>query len=154
MGWDIHAHVERRGADGRWEKVPDQEPFDWRNDDVFDFLNGNGNIIIPGVPPIVEARGVPEDASPAVRADHEAWDTDAFSASWLAVQELAAFDYDRQVTVPWLHRIGDDGRTEAFGENVVMTFREFLGDRYLREVEELKALGDPTVFRVVYWFSC
>lgn len=151
MGCDIHSHAERRNENGDWEKLPGFEPFGRRSYSVFGFLADVRNY--SGIPPIAEKRGVPEDISTAVRDSYD--DSDAHSASWLAVSELAAFDYDapcedRRVTRQIGHNAWNGGCTCAPGEGQMTTFREFLGDSYFADLQKLKVAGAE---RVVFWFD-
>src|ERR1700761_4916401 len=102
MGCDIYSHVELSTGEG-WREVSNlvdwgeynDGPFGHRTYAVFAFLAGVRNY--SGVDPICPPRGFPDDASPDVRADYEGWDIDAHSASWLAVSELLALDYDSKI---------------------------------------------------------
>lgn len=156
MGCDIHTYVERRLASGQWERVDGEAPFDWRSYTHFGFLADVRNY--SATVPIADPRGFPKDASAAVAEEYEAWGPDAHTPSWLLVRELAEFDYDhvtndRRVMRQVGLRSWDGGVTGEPHEGVVMTYREFLGDHFLRDVEQLKTLDDPDSVRVVFWFD-
>jgi hypothetical protein len=152
MGADIHSHVEVF-RDGAWRKAtgnlfptnearygerPD-EPFPHRNYRMFGFLAG---VRDHDIPPITQPRGLPDDVSPEVRADHgpdDVHDGDGyFSASWLTVAELLDEDpYDRTF-------LSAEGTT---------TVRDYLDEWFFERVAELTAIGDPKLTRVVFWFD-
>lgn len=130
MGCDIHSHAERR-VNGRWEKVPDFEPFDWRNYAMFGFLAG---VRSHWCDPIVEPRGFPANASYAVHKDYEDWGTDAHTPSFLTLKELLDFGY---------------AKLAYNGE----TYRDNLPDIFFVDLVKLAMLGDPEDVRVVFWFD-
>jgi hypothetical protein len=162
VGCDIHSFGERR-VGNRWVCIRadlDLEPhwFGWeeimgadpepsgpepfeaaRKYRDFAFLAGVRNQW--GVPPIVEPRGLPEDASAYVR--YEYWDTERrekrdswHSESWLTVEELIVFDYDRTF--------------EDMKDATHKTYREFLGPEFQSLLNTLKPAG---IDRVVFWFD-
>jgi hypothetical protein len=88
MGCDIHMHTENF-HDGRWVRVAGG-PYDWRDYDLF-WLLGGITRRPSDIQPIGPGRGIPEDASPEVKADHYEWSVDAHSASWLSLKELDRF---------------------------------------------------------------
>lgn len=172
MGCDIHSHAERR-VNGKWEKVYNaftlddfakeyygrekgDSPFDWRSYAMFGFLAGVRNYSC--CEPIVEPRGFPDDACAEVKEDYDAWSCDAHTPSFLTAKELLEFDYDKTL---WNRRIskqiGDRAWTGAGlaeeGEGTIETYREFLGDSFFQDLEELSKLGDPKDVRVVFWFD-
>lgn len=152
MGCDIHAHAEKRTGHG-WERLNIAEPFDWRSYGLFGFLADVRNY--SAVPPIAPRRGLPADASAAVREDSEGWDGDGHSHSWVGLDELLAFDYDaafedRRVTRQVAANAYDGGCTADPGGGEQTTFRDFLGPGYFKELDRLKTAG---VERVVFWFD-
>jgi len=156
MGCDIHAHLEQQNDTGDWLLVEHADPFDCRSYGIFGFLADVRNY--SAVPPISEERGLPVDVSPDVRDDYLEWDTDAHTPSWLLVSELVEFDYsqemnDRRVTRQVGPKSFDGGVTGSPEEGTVMTYREFLGSWYEREIERLANFGDPARLRVVFWFD-
>lgn len=148
MGCDIHSHAERKNAAGQWEKVPDLAPFDSRGYGTFGFLADVRNY--SGLTPIAEARGLPEDVSAEVAAEHEGWSSDAHSASWLTVAEMAAFDYDAMCEDRRCMRNGNGWSTCAPSEGRQQTYREFLGPWFF---EDLQKLQDAAAERIVFWFD-
>lgn len=153
MGCDIHIWAERKTTAG-YEAIDGVkfaeglQPFDWRSYAMYGFLAGVRNY--SAVPPIAEPRGVPADASDEVLDDFEGWDVDAHSSSWLSVEELAAFDYgammeDRRVMIN-----GNGGCTAEPGSGEMMTYREFLGDKFMADIERLRECGAD---RIVFWFD-
>jgi hypothetical protein len=147
MGCDIHAHAERKTTGG-YELVPDVVPFDWRSYGMYGFLAGVRNY--SAVPSIAERRGLPDDMSAGAREEYEHWELDAHSASWLALDELLAFDYDRPLEDRRVMRNGDGGCTCDAGEGEMTTFREFLGPAFF---DDLDALKEARADRVVFWFD-
>ena len=153
MGCDIHCYAEKRNEQGVYEPIEGVEAFGARVYGTFGFLADVRNY--SGVTPIAEARGIPADVSEWVKAEHESWDCDAHSASWLSVQELMAFDYDamtedrrltRRTAGGWL----DGGCTADHGDGKAMTYREFLGEWFFNDLEDLKKHGAE---RIVFWFD-
>lgn len=151
MGCDIHSYAEKR-VNGEWEQVG-IAPFDWRNYGMYGFLAGVRNY--SGVPPIAPLRGLPDDASAAVKEESETWDGDGHSHSWLAVAELLAFNYDapvedRRVTRKVGVNSWSGGMTCNPGEGEATTFRAFLGDEFFADLERLK---EANAERVIFWFD-
>lgn len=153
MGCDIHSHAERKNAYGQWEKVPDLQPFSARNYGTFGFLAGVRNY--SDLTPISLPRGVPTDVSLEVLEDYEGWGSDAHSASWLSVAELAAFDYEAQcedcrVTRKVRPNAWNGGCTCKPGEGRQRTYREFLERWFFDDLQKLQEAGAE---RVVFWFD-
>jgi len=148
MGCDIHSYAERKAATGRYEIVPNLFPFDSRNYGTFGFLANVRNY--SEVPPIAPRRGFPEDASPEATADYESWSSDAHSPSWLTVKELSEFNYDAEMEDRRCTRNGNGGSTCEPGEGQKMTYREFFGEWFFKD---LQALQDAGADRIVFWFD-
>lgn len=102
MGCDIHMFREVR-RDGQWECLESTYEDNHGSDEEPDMLLHLEDLAISrnywlfgllaaGVRTEWEfswqPRGIPEDASEAVRADHALWDSDAHSASWLSLPEI------------------------------------------------------------------
>lgn len=146
MGCDIHCYAERRAGD-KYELITDpafdagygdemtSEPFCWRSYGMFGFLADVRNY--SEVMPIAEQRGWPIDASDGATAEYKDWSGDAHSPSWLTVEELRAFDYDR----PFMDR--RSGRQ-------MTTYRDFLGKAFFRDIEILNEIGAD---RVLFFFD-
>lgn len=152
MGCDIHAYAERKVGD-KYEAIRDVSPFDYRNYGLYGWLADVRNY--SAVTPIAAKRGLPDDMSADVREEYELWEMDAHSASWLALSELLAFDYDQQMEDRRVTRqVGPNAWSGAItcdpGEGEKTTYREFFGGRFFDDLEKLKASGAD---RVVFWFD-
>lgn len=147
MGCDIHSQAERR-VNGKWERIDDLLPFGWRSYGMFGFLANVRNY--SAVPPISEPRNLPGDAvqdNDSYLGDH--------SFSWLSVDELATFDYDRPVEDRRVRRelasnFTSGACTAGPGDGQMTTFRDFLGPAFFAEIEKLKTAGAE---RVVFGFD-
>jgi len=120
MGSDIHVHVEVfNPKTGKWEEKDDRGPRpsyeDWdawdvgvpyiyedRNYSVFAMLanvrNGSGFAGCDtgnGYLPISMPKGLPEDVSEGTRSEYEDWGESCHTHSWLTVQELLDYDWER-----------------------------------------------------------
>ena len=113
MGTDIHAHAEFRNNAGQWQKIQEYDPFEGRNYNAFSLFAGvrfrndfHGRYVsvydeffwaeMCVTPhPIAQPRGLPEDVSPSVKAESDSWGPDGHSHSWLSVDELTSYDYDK-----------------------------------------------------------
>ncbi len=153
MGTYMTSHVETRNDDDtwtheRWEPLAEYEngPFERQYYGVFGWLADIRNY--SAVTPISEARGLPEDVSADVLAEHENG-CDAYGVSWLSVDELMAVDYDQRVE----DRRGDGGTTVPPGDGEATSLREFLGDPFFRDLDVLRVLNDKRPARVVFWFD-
>ncbi len=147
MGCDIHSYAEKRNAAGQWECIPGVVPFDWRCYGMYGFLAGVRNY--SAVPPIAMPRGLPGDVS---REVHEALDMDysIHSTSWLTISELVAFDYSAEMEDRRVTRGNNGACTCDPGEGERMTFREFLGGSFFKDLERLKEIGAE---RIVFGFD-
>lgn len=176
MGCDIYSYGEQKVPD-RWvcvrshvltglDRFPGSdpeplapEPFDRVSYPHFAFLAGVRNDW--RVPPIAEPRGLPADASAYTRYFYfdpyrRNEPRGGHSASWLSMEELIGFDYDRtfedhapmyELNGRWYYEYkcieaAHGGRTK--------TYREFLGPEFLQLPHALKSVG---VERVVFWFD-
>ena len=154
MGCDIHIYAERFTLSG-WvlvncDCIGDLES---RSYGTFGFLAGVRNY--SDVPCIAEPRGLPDDVSLEVEKDYDDWRDDAHSASWLGIGELATFDYDaimedRRVTKQTGPRSFNGGCTCEPGGGKSMSYRDFLGDGFVKAVQSMQAAG---VERIVFWFD-
>lgn len=157
MGVDIETFVEVR-RNGKWELVFEDrsEELFWRNYAIFGFLADVNNY--SHSPVVSEPRGLPEDVSAEVRDRHEDDCADAFSASWLTLHELLAYDYgqvfwDRRITRQTGPNSFDGAALAGEGEGRHMPLRDFLDAAFFRSLELLKRWGDPAEVRVVFWFN-
>jgi hypothetical protein len=172
MGCDIHSYAEVRKGDqwhmvgptfplddfGReWEKRTHTEhPFDWRSYGMFGFLADVRNY--SRVPVIADPKHeLPPDVSKEIRNEYGD-DGDWHTATWLTLRQLIEFDYDQ---VFWDRRVTKQLTANSWtgaglaegGEGEHLTVREFLGERFFRDLDLLKSLGDPDNVRVVFWFD-
>ena len=153
MGCDIHAYVEV--FDGHNWNYED-ECFDFRNYGIFGFLADVRNY--SDIPPLSTPRGIPSFPSREVSIKIADWDGDGHSHSWLSLKELLDFDYskiveDRRYTKQEGPNFFNGAATCEPGQGKFQTWREFLGDHFLKELDELKELGDPANIRIVFWFD-
>lgn len=152
MGCDIHSFAEKRVGE-RFVALPKFEPFEERTYGTFAFLADVRNY--SGVTPIAAPRGFPDDASDTAKLSYESWGVDAHTPSWLSVAELLSFDYsavmeDRRYTRQEGPNSFNGGATCEPGQGKRMTWREFLGDSFFNDLEELRDLGAE---RIVFWFD-
>lgn len=159
MGCDIHMVAEHR-KDGRWTRVlPPEHAWDpwlveqnWLDDARQEWFH-NRNYALFGVlagvrgdgPPIAEPRGLPGDVGEEVRAmiDNDGRDSDVYwlgdhSFSWLTLDEILAYDWDRPAGYY------SDGRP----------MREWCSEFLTRTVPALQDLDpDPRNVRLVFGFD-
>lgn len=151
MGCDIHVYTEVE-IRGQWfvADIP-TKVFDYRSYATFAFLAGVRNY--SDITPFSEPRGLPEDAAEETRISYE--ESDHHSASWLSIDELAKFNYDalmedRRVMRQISPGHFDGGCTAPPGEGRTMTYREFLGTQFFKDLEAMKYHG---IERIVFWFA-
>lgn len=154
MGTDIHIKAQKRNITGAWEDVygafhEGSAPFDWRSYSMFGFLADVRNY--SAVTPISEQRGLPSDY---VRQGYDMFEG-LHSISWLGVDELLSFDYeeemeDRRVTRQTGPRTWDGGVTADPGDGEKMTYRQFLGQAFFDDLDELRRIGAE---RIVFGFD-
>ena len=168
MGCDIHSRVQVF-KDGEWKTVearlfpdvsPDlfdaesrwsrssPEPFTWRCYGMFAFLADVRNYSF--VPPLSKARGFSEDM--------KGCDSDDFlfgehSFSWLGLDELLAFNYDQTFEDRRWMKDGNGAADAGAGNGVMVTFRDFLGPHFFRDLAIMRCLGEPSQVRVVFGFD-
>lgn len=132
------------GVNGHWWS-PTVEPFSWRSYGMFAFLANVRNY--SHVPPLSEPRGFPEDMA---GVDPEDTPLGEHSFTWLSVSELLAFDYDQSFE----NRRGVGASDLGQGNGSVITFREFLGPHFFRDLAIIQSLcKDPSTVRVVFGFD-
>ena len=165
MGCDIHSRVQKF-IDGKWKTVevplfpsdmldlftpksrwnePSVEPFSWRSYGMFAFLADVRNYSY--VPPISSPRGLPDDVT------NEEDEYGDHSFSWLSLKELLDFDYSQTFENRRTFRDGSGAADAGPGNGVVMTFREFLGLLFFRDLAIMTCLGKPEEIRVVFGFD-
>ena len=150
MGTDIYSGAERR-ENGRWVAVDGVNAFDrdrkcYR---TFAFLAGVRNY--SEIVPIAEPRGAPGGTTKALRRLLHG----CHSRSWLSVEELLAYDYDqiiedRRVARELSPGHWNDAQTCEIGQGRKMPLREFLGEDFFEDLQELKAAGAE---RIVFGFD-
>ena len=144
MGADIHIYAEYRNTANAWEAIPDFEPFGQRCYDVFSFFarvrfSDNDYRVTPY--PISEPRGLPEDTSTYVKIKSDEFGEDGFGHSWLSVEELSSFDYNKPLR---------EREVDAFAQIEKPTIGNALGEYYFDELEKLK---ESKAERIVFWFD-
>jgi hypothetical protein len=154
MGCDIHIVAQKQNEAGQWGEITGSfsegpSPFDWRSYGLFGFLAGVRNY--SAVPPISEPRGLPDDYG---QDPEEPWLGD-HSHSWLSVDELAAFDYDRpledrRITVQLAPNFWSGSGLAEPGAGRMTTYREFLGPGFFGDLAELQRIGAG---RIVFGFD-
>lgn len=98
MGCDIHLFVEKQVAPGEWVDITTKEDDPGRSYLLFACLAGVRNRT--GVTPIADPRGIPANASDAVREHAEAWFPDLHNESWLTLAELVIYDWPDEWLAP------------------------------------------------------
>ena len=151
MAVSVIGFSERREGD-KWVLV-ERGVMDWHAMTYSAFLAGVRNASM--VPPLAEPRGAPPDMSETAAAEFAEEGSNAVAPTWLSVEELLAFDYDkrfedRRVTRRAPAGYMDHAVTGAPGDGSVITYREFLGTAYFEELQRLSRSGAE---RVVLWFS-
>ena len=91
--------------------------------------------------PLAPGRGIPEDASERVRQDLAAWDTDAFSPSWVTWAEIKAMDWEEEAAD------GESRRKDAFDSR---DWQALFG--MMEALAGPGGYGDQGV-RLVVWFT-
>lgn len=150
MGCDIHVHYEKK-VDGKWVEAEDVKPvseydygepfgiteylpFNWRQYSMFAWLcSGVRNYC--DNPSISPQRGLPDDISESAKRSYEEWSCDAHSASFLLVDEIAAYKFEGY----FLSRDGE-----------MVTAEELFGSDFFASIEELKRSDCE---RIVFWFD-
>lgn len=133
----------------QWEKIgkhftsedgeKTDKPFDWQYYGLYGFLAGVRNYSKTEV--IKMPMGLPLTLSEEVKLEWESEKWISHTPSYLKLSDLLAFDYDKKFVDQ------RDGNPEQ------ITYREFLGDLFFTNFEELKAIGDPNDVRVIFWFD-
>jgi hypothetical protein len=170
---DVHLCVERRGANGRWERaeplVPIRPPYDDFPDDdfpypvpglerkllyegqnriLFSVLQGTVWELSPGAESPPHSRGLPDDVSAETRAVFD-WDNDPpdlFGMSWLLLAELEAYDWSQPLTGSY-HRSSGEYVTEE------RPLSDWCGHFLSTTVPAMRELGPPEDVRAVFWFD-
>ena len=75
------------------------------------------------------------------------------SFSWLGLDELLAFDYGQTFEDRRCMKDGNGAADAGSGNGVTVTFLEFLGLAFFRDLAIMRCLGDPSQIRVVFGFD-
>ena len=155
MSCDIHLHTQKRDKEGNWETVEVKSRLSILdcNYNVFAFLAGVRNY--SGILPISEPRGLPGEYLQSTDDWLNSNNPDIHSTSYLLMSELLSFDYDQPMEdrrCIRLTRTGafDGGCTCEPGGGKMTTYRDYLGERYFKD---LKTLKDAEVERIVFGFD-
>lgn len=134
MGCDIHVFAEKKDDKGNWKSIPRFSVFQDRNYTVFSFLAGVRKY--DEIQAISPPRGIPKDVSSTAQNSFKRLGMDAHTPSWLSLEELMAFNYDKKVYAKNDPRQG--------------TYRDFLEHYFFSDLEKMKEKG---VERIVFWFD-
>lgn len=149
MGTDISWRIERKDAEGKWQKVDDAGiDFGWRSYGYFAFLGCDGRNYskvtpVPGIEDISGENPVDADWNP-----YDGPSGELFKA--ISIKALLDFDYEQMMEDRRCMINGDGGSTCAPGDGEKMTYREFLGDGFLDAIKAMAAAGAE---RLVYDFD-
>jgi hypothetical protein len=153
MGCDIHSRVQVLTPDKIWRTVeaaifpsdypdlfdgksvwnkPTVEPFSWRSYGMFAFLAGVRNYSF--TPQLSRPRGLPEDITSDPGFDRDETPYGDHSFSWFLLSELLKFDYDATFEDRRCMRDGSGVADAGAGNGKAVTFREFLGPLYFRDL--------------------
>jgi hypothetical protein len=156
MGCDIHTYAEVFKK-GQWQYHRHGHPFDWRDYGMYGFLANVCNY--SKVPFLAEPKySVPEDLSKHVDSIYQqARNYGGYhSYSWFLLSELLAFDYEQTFDDRrWYDHPFDGGSELPPDKHNIVTFKEFLGESFFKELEHLKLLNDknPEHVRIIFWFD-
>lgn len=114
-------------------------PFGDRNYGIFGFLADVRNY--SDCPCIKKPMGLPLILSDEVQVKYDDQSQIMHSASYLTLENLLAFDYDKK----FINRRSED--------QLEITVREFLGKRFFKNLKELSKLGEPKDVRIIFWFD-
>jgi hypothetical protein len=155
MGCDIHTTVEVKTPTG-W-KQHRFHPFDCRSYGLFGFLADVRNY---SHVPTIKPREVPADISESLQEEIGEW---GHSPTCITLKEFQDFDYDQKF---WDRRITREESPNCFngaalaneGEGRVLSIREFLGERFLKDIEQLANIAakekvSPEDVRVIMFFD-
>lgn len=141
------------------EKTADH-PFEYQSYAAASFIAGIRNYY--EVTPIAAGRSLPSDHESieelAGLGGHKIMTSrygeflcEGCSYSWVLLSELLDFNYDDTFEDRRDYRGQND--MVAAGEGEIVTYREFLGEQYFKDLSVLKGLGKPNEIRVIWKFD-
>jgi hypothetical protein len=149
MSHGIRASLEarRRAPDPEeswWPLAVDIDVEDYRNRLLFTALAGEPTIfnIEPGAPP----RGLPDDATSAVRRLYSTWEKAAWAASWVSYAELVTLIERRDTALRTAARANDGDEHALLAQHTSVSMQAILA--YLAVYQ---ASGYDV--RLIFWFT-
>jgi len=139
VGVDITGWVEVRRDFDEWSPLLNLEVFLGRNYDLFGCLFGEVNHA--GFHPVAASRGLPHDASAAVRAHFSELEPHIFGVTWIGWEEVRHIDWEEMAVAPdaRVHRyVRQEDGTLAFAGKAAWS-------RDLADAGILGPPGSPTV---------
>lgn len=144
MGTDIYTHIEVKQSD-KWIHLIDYEDrvFSERNYGVFGFLANVRNY--SAVQPLSERRGLPPDISVGLKSIiNNEYEYEPYG-SYFTLKELLSVNYNQII---WDRRF--NGKTS---ERERLSLKDFLGKKFMEDLDFLKTLGKPENVRILFWFD-
>ncbi len=138
LSFGFISYGEKRNKIGIWEVVGAEGclPFsDYKFSGFFADANNKSDVM-----PIDYDRGLPDDVSDRIRRIFNDWEEPIF-VSWLTVDELLDFDYEKPYQSSNSACKVDD-----------ISYRTFFGDAYPSYIDTLKKLKAKEIERIVFWF--
>jgi hypothetical protein len=157
--WDIEETTGLFGGPQN-DDVTVDNPFEYQSYPIAAFIAGERNYY--DVTPIAEGRGLPSDHKSIKRiagfggqtemiSRYESFLVDGESYCWVLLSELVDFNYDDTFENRRANRGHND--TVPAGEGEIQTYKEFLGERYFKNLKVLQQVGEPSEIRIVFRFS-
>lgn len=156
MGCDIHTITEQKYDDIWRAKLLGEPIFNWRNYGLYGFLADTCNY--SRVPYRIATEGWPYNISCEAINERSKWDGNAHSFYHVLASSLFAFNYDQTFenrrTTKTVGNFTDGAHVTEPGEGKVVSYRDFLGVAYFKELERLKELhGQLHEIRVLMFFD-
>lgn len=153
MGCDIHAFLEVKLYD-KWTFV--EEVLDCRNYGLFGFLAGVRNY--SHVPQIGATPGIPDDISIPLQDDIYENVGDCHSPHYIDVEKLLNFDYsqtfeDRRIGKQITPNFWSGSEDSGLGNGEIISYKEFLGEWYFDELDDIRKNSEGAEARIVFWFD-
>ncbi|EAG1729779.1 hypothetical protein [Listeria monocytogenes] len=161
--------------DNNWHfhVADDDKVYKGRNYDLFAILAGVRNY--NKLTPISYPKGLPDDVCMAIKKEHDCWEDNAHSQSYVTLKELLAYDWKKEMLFmakartkeQAIHIFGDkivETHDTTTGVNVhyLTTLAERTGN-FMETIEKLKALQqysnnlyhqvNEEDIRIVFWFD-